>query len=201
MHNEMGQLMPQGLVQDAFSRQQFERLQGNGLAIARGRHPSGLSRSADEFSHRGPSFHAHTRRQNLRVRAQFLSPLLQRIERLLHPGFLGGRVNELEVFAGRNRVSVTRGLQSNLRPGEIGAEDLLRRRSHPRHLLGARLAKSHTMAQPVPGEYPRISLALDCIKVAFDLLPAQAAVNGVTELIGINIPSGARDGTQNERPA
>jgi len=99
MHGEMSQLMPQSLVQDSFSRQQLERLQDNGLAIARGRHPSGLSRSVDEFSHGGRGFNAYPGWQNLRVRAQFLSPLFQRIERLLHPGFLGSRVTQIEVFA------------------------------------------------------------------------------------------------------
>ena len=57
------------------------------------------------------------------------------------------------------------------------------------------------MAQPVPGEQPRVSLALQCVQVAFDLSPAEAPVESVTELIGVNVPGSTGHSTQNKRPA
>jgi len=106
VHREMGQLMPQGLVQDPFAREQLERLQRNGFAVARGSHPSRLSRGVDELLGRGPGFDAQARWQNLSVRAQFLAPLFERPEGLFHPRLLGGGVEQFEVLARRNRVGV-----------------------------------------------------------------------------------------------
>ncbi len=69
------------------------------------------------------------------------------------------------------------------------------------HLLGARLAESHTMAEAVAGEDPRIPVALDGIEIALDLAPTLPAVEGVAKLIRINLPCRACYDSQNERPA
>jgi hypothetical protein len=133
------------------------------------------------------------------VLSQFPPPLFQGVQSLPHPGFLRVGINQLKVFARRHRVGI--GKRANLRPGKVCAEDPLRRRSQASHFLGSRLAKSHTMAQPMAGESPRSALALDGVEVAFDLLPSQEAVQSIAKLVRVYAPSSAGRDAQNHRTA